>query len=87
MNNIKKIASEIIKEARDKSTERGIKFLWEKFNNDLKEFGKKVGDLVRKNKLSMSSDRGWLLKLLKDLTGESWKLTGYDFKVASKKEK
>lgn len=79
MKNIKKIAKDI-------QTLRGIQLLWEKYKNNAKEFAKKIGDLIKRNRLSLTQDKSWLLKELKKLTGDDWKLTGTDFKMASKEK-
>lgn len=78
MKNIEKIAKDI-------QTLRGIQLLWDKYKSNIKEFAKKIGDLIKRNRLSLTQDKSWLLKELKKLTGESWQLVGSDFKMASKR--
>lgn len=87
MKNITKIANEIlssvIKET-DSSTIRGIKILWKQYSDNIKEFSKRLLGLIKRNQLSMSVDRNWLLKALKQITGEDWIVSKNDFVVASK---
>lgn len=84
MKNISKIANEILKESADQQTVRGIKLLWNTYRDNIAQFGKSVGNLIRRNRLSLSQDRNWILKALENITGEQWMLSGYDFKMASK---
>ena len=70
-------------EQKDPLTVRGMELLWKQFKDNVKKFGMKAGALIKKNKLSLDTDRDWLTKELKRITGQDWKLSGTDFIVAS----
>jgi hypothetical protein len=81
MKNVDKIASDILKTS-DAMTKTKIKMLWDKYKEDISTFSTKLNETLKNNHLSFSTDRGWISKFLKSITGDDWKLTNHDFKFA-----
>lgn len=81
---VKKIAAEILKMSKDNMTANRIQMLWDHYKKDVNTFVDKVNETVKKNSLSMVADKGWLLRFLENLTGKSWKVQGYQLRMANK---
>jgi len=59
----------------DPMTVRGIKILWDGLKNDFVEFIPRLKELLKRNKLSYSSDHTWVEKQIKNITGREFAIT------------
>jgi len=77
---------DIKKLAKDISTLRAIQMLWDYYKHNIDLFSKKLGELIRRNQLSFTHDKEWIMKELKKLTGENWLISQEQFKIANSKD-
>jgi len=81
MNNIEKLATEIMKEAIDQIVKNRLKLLWgdltsKRITNE--QFSKNVGETLKRNRI-LFSEKSLIERVLKNLTGQEWKLSPEDF--------
>lgn len=73
----------LIKEAStDPQVKKAIELIWKEYKAgrlNEKEFSRKVGDVLKRFGMTWYTDKNWVEKFLKLLTGEEWKTTHHDF--------